>query len=226
VSDVPTDLRCPRCLREAQPPNLRTTRWCCAEHGEIAPLHRAVTAAPDTVSQLAARSQVPVWLPWPLPTAWLLTGVQVAGDDHSGWLATVVALSGPNPLFTTDRPTPLDADLLVVAEQPGTGLGARLAGIADVDPGPALTAAMTGSGPHATIEAAGHAVPLWSVPAGPSRDGDRAVYVGEAASVWLWLIALPAEAGAIVLEDLRMVDLRAPEHALDLPTGAPSRHLG
>lgn len=216
------DPRCPRCLREAQPPNLRTTRWCCAEHGEISPLHRAVTASPQTVSQLASRSQVPLWLPWPLPIPWLLTGVQVAGDEHVGHLATVVALSGPNPLFTTDRPTPLDADLLVVAEQPGVGLGARLAGIADVDPGPALVLAMNGSGPHATVEAAGHAVPLWSVPG----RSDRAVYVGEAASVWLWLIALPAEAGAIVLEDLRLIDLREPEHALDLPTGAPSRHLG
>ncbi len=215
------DPRCPRCLRDAQPPNLRTSRWCCAEHGEIAPLHHVVAAQPDAVTQLAQRSRVPLWVPWPLPVAWLVTGVQVAGDDHSGWLATVLALSGPNPLFTTDHPGPLEADLLVVAEQPGIGLGARLAGIADVDPGPALVQAMSGSSAHAVVEAAGHAVPLWCVPG----RSDRAVYVGEAASVWLWLVALPAEAGAMVLEDLRLVDLRDPGHALDLPIGAPSRHL-
>ncbi len=208
-------------MRDAQPPNLRTSRWCCPEHGEIAPLHHVVAGHADTVNQLAQRSQVPLWVAWPLPTAWLVTGVQVAGDDHSGWLATAVALSGPNPLFTPDRPGPLAADLVVVAEQPGIGLGARLAGIADVDPGPALEHAMSGSSAHAGVDAAGHAVPLWCVPG----RSDRAVYVGEAASVWLWLVALPAEAGAMVLEDLRLVDLRDPGHALDLPTGAPSRHL-
>lgn len=215
------DLRCPRCLREAQPPSLRTSRWCCPEHGEIAPLHQAVAGHAETAAQLGRRSQVPLWVAWPLPTAWLVTGVQVAGDDHSGWLATAVALSGPNPLFTTDRPAPPFGDLLVVAEQPGVGLGARLAGIADVDPGPALMEEMSRSGAHATVDAAGHAVPLWCVPG----SSDRAVYVGEAASVWLWLVALPADAGAIVLEKLRLLDLRDPGHGLDLPTGAPSPYL-
>ena len=214
-------LRCPRCLRAAQPPGLRNSRHTCAEHGAVAPLHAAVPVSSGAAAGIAARSQVPVWVPWPLPKAWLVTGLQVAGDDHSGWLATVVALSGPNPLATSGHAMPRGADLLVVAEQPAMGLGARLAGIADVDPGPALDRALSASGPHAVVHAAGHSVPLWSVPG----QADRAVYVGEAASVWLWLIALPAEAGAMTLEDLRLVDLRAPDHPLDLPTGAPSSHL-
>jgi len=218
---VRNTLRCPRCLRATQPPGLRNARHTCVEHGDVAPLHAAVPGSSSAAAGLAARSQVPVWLPWPLPTAWLVTGLQVAGDDNSGWLATVVALSGPNPLATCGRDAPRSADLLIVAEQPAMGFGARLAGIADVDPGRALDGALAASGPHARVHAAGHAVPLWSV----AGDVDRAVYVGEAASVWLWLIALPAEAGAITLEDLRLVDLRAPDHPLDLPTGAPSAHL-
>lgn len=184
-------------------------------------LHPPLPGTSVAAAQLAARAQVPVWLPWPLPNAWLVTGLQAAGDDHTGWLATVVAVSGPNPLATRGREGSRVADVLVVAEQPAIGLGARLAGISDVDPGPSLSAAMAAGGPHAVAEAAGHAVPMWSVPGSP----DRAVYVGEAASVWLWLVALPAEAGAMALEDLRLMDLRAPDHALDLPTGAASPHL-
>lgn len=218
---MPSDLRCPRCLRSAHPPGLRSSRFSCVEHGEIAPIHSAVPGGTIHAAQLAARAKVPVWLPWPLPTAWLVTGMQVAGDDHSGWLATVVAISGPNPLATVDGGAAPTADLLVVAEQPAIGLGARLAGIADVDPGLALEAPMVAGPPHALVQAAGRRVPLWSVPG----DGDRAVYVGEAASVWLWLIALPAEAGAMALEDLRLVDLREPGHLLDIPTGALSPHL-
>ena len=216
---MPSRLRCPRCLRDAQPPGLRSSRWTCVAHGEVAPLHDPVTGTAEAAAQLASRATVPVWVPWPLPSAWLVTGLQTAGDDHSGPLATVVALSGPNPLAAGTAPC--SAELLVVAEQPAVGLGARLAGIGDVDPGPALAAAMESSGPHAVVEAAGHRVPLWSVPGDP----ERAVYVGEAASVWLWLIALPSAAGALVLERLRLVDLRHPEHELDLPTGARSPYL-
>ena len=216
---MPSDLRCPRCLRCCQRPGLRSSRYTCVEHGEVAPLHAVLPGGAAPAAQLAARSKVPVWLPWPLPPAWLVTGLQAAGDDHSGWLATVVALSGPHPLAAGTGPR--SADLLIVAEQPAIGLGARLAGMADVDPGLALQDAMSASPPHAVLQAAGHTVPLWTVPG----DAERAVYAGEAASVWLWLIALPTEAGAMSLENLRLVDLRDPEHPLDLPTGAPSSYL-
>ncbi len=217
-----TDLTCPRCPRPVQPPGLRSSRFTCAQHGEVAPLHPAVVAENAVATALAARAQVPVWLPWPLPRAWLVTGLRVAGDDHSGWLATVVAISGPNPLAVPGDGAPLVADLLVVAEQPGVGLGARLAGREDVDPGPVLVEAMAATGRHAVVEAAGHCVPLWAVPGAV----DRAVYVGEAASVWLWLVARPPEGGAITLEHLRLVDLRRPDHELDLPAGALSASIG
>jgi len=75
---VPTDLRCPRCLLDVQPPGLRSSRYTCALHGEVAPLHPALPGS-AAVPQ-AARAEVPVWLPWPLPTAWLATG------DRRRWL--------------------------------------------------------------------------------------------------------------------------------------------
>lgn len=179
------------------------------------PLHPARLVDDAQIRDLATSAKVPVWLPWPLPPDWVVTGLQRAGDDREGTVATVVALTGPNP-FRAAKADPLTAELLVVAEQPGIGLGPRLAGTDDIDPGPALTAAMSASSPHATVEASGHAVPLWSLEGAP----DRAAYVGEAASVWLWLIVLPAAAGALALDGLRMLDLRDPGHPLDVPAGA------
>ena len=167
------------------------------------------------VRDLGSKSEVPVWLPWPLPTDWVVTGVQRAGDERDGTVGSVLALTGPNP-FRASSHDPLAAEMLVIAEQPGVGLASRLAGVGDIDPGPALTAAMSSSSPHASVDAEGHAVPLWSL------DGaaDRAAYVGEAASVWLWLVVLPAAAGAMALDGLRLVDLRDPGHPLDVPAGA------
>jgi hypothetical protein len=169
------------------------------------------------VRDVAATAQVPIWLPWPLPEDWVVTGLQRVGDDREGTVGTVVALTGPNS-FRAGRDDPLAAEMLVVAEQPGVGLATRLAGTSEIDPGPALTAAMAASSPHAAVDAGAHNVPLWSLPG----TADRAAYVGEAASVWLWLVVLPAAAGAMALDGLRLVDLRDPGHPLDVPAGALS----
>jgi hypothetical protein len=195
--------------------------WTCPEHGAVAPLHAPHPGTSEQVAHLAARSAVPVWLPWPLPAGWLVTGVRHAGDDHSGPVASVVACSGPNPLPDHDgvhRPT---ADLLLVAEQPAVGLGASLAGLPEVDAGDSLSGALVAGGPQAKVHAAGHPAHLWHVPTDP----DRAAYVGEALGVWLWLIMWPPGAGAMVLESLHLLDVREPGHPLDIPTGAPSPRL-
>src|SRR5439155_254641 len=70
---------------------------------------------------------VPVWLPWPLPLGWLVAGFAGAGDERTGVRACAVALAGPNPLGGP-------ADMVVVAEEPGIGLGAALAGLDVVAP--------------------------------------------------------------------------------------------
>jgi hypothetical protein len=174
-----------------------------------------VVASDEALHQLAQRSGVPLWLPWPLPAGWLVSGLQYAGDDHSGPVAATVACSGPHPL-PVDHPDERAADLLLIAEQPGVGLGAHRAGLHDVDPGAAF-----GSGPaNLKLIAAGHPTPLWALPV----DG-VAAYVGEAAGVWLWALIWPASAAAVLLEQFELRDARDPGHRLDLPFGALSPRL-
>lgn len=185
-------------------------------HGGISPLHPAVVASDEALRQLAHRAQVPVWLPWPLPFGWLVSGLRYAGDDHTGPIATVVACSGPNPLVL-DADDLRQADLLFVAERPGVGLAAHLAGLEQLDPG----AAIANEAPHLKLHVSGHDTPMWAV----NVDG-VAAYVGEAAGVWLWAIAWPPGAAAVLLEQFALVDVRSPEHRYDLPFGALSPRLG
>ena len=58
----------------------------------------------------------------------MTAGFAGAGDERTGTRASAVALSGPNPVGGL-------AEMLVVAEDPGVGLGAALAGLDSVDPG-------------------------------------------------------------------------------------------
>ncbi|MDQ1288010.1 MAG: hypothetical protein QG622_1575 [Actinomycetota bacterium] len=178
-------------------------------------MHPAVTGSDDALRQLALRSQVPIWLPWPLPADWLLSGVRVAGDEHTGPVATVLACSGPNPLFV-DAQDGCVADLLLVAEQPGVGLAAHLAGLAGVDPGETV-----GQGsPHLKLTVGGHDTPLWAV-----ETDDVAAYVGEAAGVWFWAIAWPRTALGVLLDQFELRDIRHLAPLPELPHGALSPRI-
>jgi hypothetical protein len=152
---------------------------------------------------------IPVWLPWPLPAGWLVAGFAGAGDERTGARACVVALSGPNPVGGP-------ADMLVVDEEPGVGLGAALAGLDSVDPG----AGFASTPPIATASFGNHDFPLWQV-----DSPDRAVFAGEAEGNWLWLILWPDSAGVLLIEPIALRDLRDPGQDLDLPFGATSPRL-
>jgi len=213
---VSAHLTCPRCGGDVRPPGRWSDTWSCPIHGGIAPLHPAVPGSDEALHQLALRSQVPLWLPWPLPVGWLVSGVRVAGDDHSGPVATVLACSGPNPLVVEPE-DPTGADLLLVAEQPGVGLAAHLAGLDGVDPGSAV-----GEGsPHLKLTVAGHDTPLWAV----DTDG-VAAYVGEAAGVWLWAIAWPQTALGVLLDQFELRDVGELDLLPDLPYGALTPRIG
>ena len=201
---------CPRCGTEVHAPGVWSSAWTCESHGAVHPLHGAVTPGPSVVEDVVRRARVPVWLPWPLPGAWLVTGVAHAGDDRTGARAVAVACSGPAPLGGI-------GELVLVAEEPGVGLGAHLAGLEGPDPGDGFTDAA----PEAKVHAAGHPTPLWSMEGGR----DRAVYVGEARATWLWALLWPAEAGYLVAERLSLTDLRDPGLDLDIPFGARSPRL-
>jgi hypothetical protein len=196
---------CPRCGGQLHPPGLWSSAWQCDSHGAVPPLQPVLRPVAECLDDLRLRSQVPLWLPWPLPTGWLITGFAYAGDERTGAVAAVVACSGPAPLGGA-------GDLLLVSESPGVGLGARFAGLPGPDPGDQFD-----DGPaHAKVDAAGHPTAMWNIDAGP----DLAVYVGEAKAAWMWALLWPAAAGVLLLENLGLRDLADRTACPDVPYGA------
>jgi hypothetical protein len=191
-------------------PNYWSSDWTCGSHGAVLPLQPPKSPSNQGLKGVLRDARVPVWVPWPLPIGWLVTGFLHAGDDRTGSRACAVALSGPALLSGP-------ADMLLVAEEIGVGLGAYFAGLDGPDPGGVFES----SPPHAKAEIRGHPVSLWAVEAEP----DRAVYVGEALGRWLWAVLWPSDAGVLMLEQLNLRDLRDPDMALDLPYGASCPRL-
>lgn len=205
-----TVLACPRCSGPLRAPGLMSSDWECPVHGAVAPYAPLARASTEGARQLAQHAAVPVWSPLPLLSGWTLAGLARAGDERHGARATAVAVSGPSPLGGP-------ADLVLVAEEPGTGLGAHLAGTDGLDAGTFVQGA-----PDAKVLAAGHLTALWRV---ASAD-DRVAFVGEALGVWLWAVLWPPDAELVLLEHVELHDLRADAHAvLELPVGAPSTRL-
>lgn len=182
-----------------------SSAWRCAVHGDVQPMAPPVLPTGEHLRWLATHSTVPVWVPWPLPAGWLVTGLTWVGDERSSVRAVATACTGPNPLGGT-------GDLVLVAEELGIELGARYACCPGPDPGEQLAS----SPADAKIEASGHPTPLWSV-AGP--DGQSA-YAGAAGGVWLWLVLWPETTDLVMLAPLTLVDARDAGLSLDLPTGA------
>lgn len=201
---------CPRCGAEVAAPNAWSSAWRCAVHGDVQPRH-VRSPSSEGLNALLSVTRVPVWLPWPLPAGWIVSGFADAGDEREGSRACAVALSGPAPLGGP-------GEMVIVAEEPGIGLGAWYAGLAGPDPGPAV---FDGTPPQAGVEYNGHEWPLWHI----DTESDRAAYAGEAMGNWLWAIFWPAAAGTLAVEDLELRDLRDTDQDLDLPFGAPSPRL-
>jgi len=214
VGHAPT---CPRCGGSVRPPGLWNSAWQCAEHGSVAPLHILQHPGAEALDHVTRLAKVPVWRPVGLGAAWGCSGVAFAGDERDGARATVTASSGPSPLGGP-------ADLLLVAEEPGVGLGAHLAGMSGVDPGERIA---SGS-PDGRVVAARHPTALWPMSAAPieSSESDRAAFVGEAMGFWLWLIVWPAPAGVLVYDGVELVDHRQGDATVvDLTFGALTPRL-
>lgn len=206
-----------------RPPDLMHSEWRCDDDGTVLPFHVAEHIGSEIVESARAKvlasaqrtggDPVPMWCPWPLLSGWMVTGVAWVGDDRSGVKATAVACSGPGPVERGP------ADVVLIAEEPGVGLGARFAGIPGPDPGPFLDTELSGSA-HAKVRTSGWPTPLWMV----KSAADRCAYVGEARGMWLYAVTWPAGAGYLLAEDLVLHDLTE-----DVPTqlvyGAPSPYL-
>jgi hypothetical protein len=179
----------------------------------VHPLQPVIPPSVEALSVVVHRTQVPVWMPWPLPVGWLFTGVASAGDDRTGGKATAVACSGPGPLGGV-------GEMLLVAEELGVGLGARYAGIDGPDPGPYMNVEKP---PQVKVLAAGRPTPMWHVPGSPD---DRAVFAGEARGLWVWAIVWPEQTGLLMYDELVLTDLRDVGAEVDLvPCGALSPRI-
>jgi hypothetical protein len=206
MSAAPT---CPRCLSPVKPPGLWSSAWQCERHGSVLPFHFAPVTSEAALTQLAEGAKVPVWVPRPLPVGWVVSGIAWAGDERSGARATAVACTGPSPIGGP-------GDLVVVAEEPGVGLGARLAGVEGPDP------TVSSGPPDFKVTAAKHPTALWAQPTGE----DRSAFAGEAKAMWLEVVFWPARTSLLLLEHLVLADAREGVYAdVDLVFGAPSPYL-
>jgi hypothetical protein len=200
---------CPRCGGPVREPNVWSSAWHCEAHGEVHPLRSVASPSAAGLEGLLRGAAVPVWLPWPLPHGWLVTGFAGAGDDRTGARGFAVAVSGPNPCGGP-------GEMLLVSEELGIGLGARCAGLDGPDPGAGFAA----GAPHGLVRFGNHEFPVWHVDA-----PGRAAFAGEVMGNWLWLILWPDTAGVLMCEPLELRDLRDPGQELDLPFGALSPRL-
>jgi hypothetical protein len=143
-----------------------------------------------------ATLSAPLWIPWPIPLGW-----RFAGMAHGR--AAVTGPATPDAVascWVGHDPFGDPIEALFVAEEAGSGVGSHFAGLPVNYPTPGVG---TGA-PDARFTVENHAVSVWSVEAGP----DRAVYAGEAAGRWLWVVLYPAEASAIVVAPPTLVDAR------------------
>ena len=204
---------CPRC-RAAEPLADGTPR--CPVHGVVSrtlwrPEDDAEISYDVFVDHLGTAGTFPTYLPWPMSPGWSVTDFAVAADERT-W-ATATCVSGPSEL---DGPV----DVFVVAEEPGTGLGARCAGIDSSDPGREV-----GDGqPTARVRIGSQSVSLWAVSTASSDDRfDRSVFAGEANGRWLWLVLRPASAMLLLRDDWILRDVsRLGPPLVELPFGGPA----
>lgn len=220
---------CPRCsetLAEAGSAG-SAAGWTCPTHGEVDPLWRPSVASYDGFAAHLARSGgFPTYLPWPLGPGWSVSDFAVVAGRRTR--ATMTCVSGST---TLDGPV----DVVVVSEETGTGLGARLAGLdLGTDGGPATgestsLGAAPGAGiedgpPEVKVRLEAHTVGLWPVSRSRTAgDWDRSVLAGEAEGRWLWLVLRPASAILLLRDEwiLRDVSATGPQ-LVTLPFGGPA----
>src|SRR3712207_4047327 len=121
---------CPRCgQRVVVRPGNSAQAWCHV-HGAVTPLHHTLLVAHDAIAAVTADARVPAWVPDPMPSGWTVTGLAWGGEP--GARAIVVDCAGPAPLGGS-------AELVLVAEEPGTGVGCGYAGLPGLDPGDVIS---------------------------------------------------------------------------------------
>jgi len=187
--------------------------WSCPEHGATAALWRPQEATYEAfAAHLRTAGSFPTYLPWPMSPGWSISDFGCVSDGREDATATVTCTTGTSEL---DGPV----DVLVVAEEPGTGLGARCARTRHIDPGSEIH----DRPPTARVRIGSQAVNLWDVSTS-ATDGefDRSVVAGEAGGRWLWMVLRPASALLLLRDDwiLRDVSEVGPP-LVEMPFGGP-----
>ncbi|NYG60480.1 hypothetical protein BJ980_003403 [Nocardioides daedukensis] len=203
---------CPRCPAPTIP---AAGSPSCPTHGEVAPLWRPRVASYDALAEhLAHADGFPTYLPWPMAADWRVTDFGVVRGSN-GPRATMSAVAG-----WTDADGPVE--LLVVSEEAGTGLGARVARTVHSDPGSTIQA----DRPAVRIRLDSQQVPLWAIPTDDAHEAmETSVLAGEAHGRWLWLVVRPASAVMVLHKDWLLADVSgigAP--LLELAFGGPAPH--
>jgi hypothetical protein len=202
---------CPRC---PVPVLHADGRWTCPDHGDVVPLWRPAEATYDAFGDhLRTADGFPTLTCWPLGPGWSVTDFAVVGAAPGQVRATMTCLSGAS---AQDGPV----DVMVVTEEPGTGLGARIAGTPHDDPGDEV-----GDGPPLVkIRVEHQPLSLWPVSTSNGvREWDRSVVAGEAGGRWLWLVLRPASAVLLLRPDWVLRDLSSVGPGLlEVPFGGPA----
>ncbi|HWI44257.1 MAG TPA: DUF6758 family protein [Nocardioides sp.] len=210
-------IACPRCpapVAELGP------LWSCPEHGEVLPLwHPATASYDDFAGHLRRAGGFPTLLPWPLGPGWSVTDFAAVAPKRGAATATLTCVSGTSQL---DGPV----DVIVVSEEAGTGLGARVAGLTGANGGERIDpGAEVGDGPPSVrVRVDNRPVGLWPVSVSSTEgEWDRSVVAGEAEGRWLWLVLRPASAILLLRDDwiLRDVSGSGPQ-LVALPFGGPA----
>ena len=186
--------------------------WRCPEHGPVTPLWRPPEASYEAFGEhLTLADGFPTYLPWPLGPGWRVTDFCLLGDPGEV-CATMTAVTGVSPL---DGPV----DVLLVTEEPGGGLGSRVAGTRHSDPGVDIAYRP----PESKVHVGSTTVPLWTIST-HDRDTelDRSVLAGEAHGRWLWVVLRPASAVLLMTDAWYVADVSAfGAHLLETPFGGP-----
>ncbi len=229
MSDMPSEeqgpgspavrVECPRCPMPVA--ETGDGRWSCPDHGVVVPLWRTGESSYDAFARHLGRvDSFPTYLPWPLGPGWSVSDFAAVAPTEGAAHATMTCVSGTSQL---DGPV----DVMVVSEEPGTGFGARIAGLAAAGGAELLDPGHEIDGPAPVrVRVDQYPVGLWPVSISSSPgEWDRSVLAGEAGGRWLWLVLRPASAILLLRDDwiLRDVSATGPQ-LVALPFGgaAPS----
>lgn len=178
------------------------TGWHCPDHGAVVPLWRPEASSYEAFLDHLERSpDFPTYLPWPLGPGWTVTDFGCVADRAApgttpvrATVTTCVGATDPDGVV----------EVTIVSEEPGTGLGRRVAGTDHDDPGHEV-----GVGPPAVrVRIEPFSVALWAVSTSITDvEFDRSVFAGEADGRWLWLVLRPASAALLLRDEWILADV-------------------